>query len=42
MPLYMTQFAYTPEAWATLADIPYDRSAAVRELLEAHGGRLVS
>jgi hypothetical protein len=26
MPLYMTQFAYTPEAWATLVDNPEDRS----------------
>jgi uncharacterized protein with GYD domain len=42
MPLYMTQFAYTPEAWATLAENPEDRSVPVRELLESHGGRLVS
>ena len=42
MPLYMTQFAYTTEAWATLAHRPEDRSAAVRELLEAGGGRLIS
>jgi uncharacterized protein with GYD domain len=42
MPLYMTQFAYTREAWATLTDKPQDRSAVVRELLEANGGRLVS
>ena len=27
MPLYMTQFAYTPEALATLAENPQDRSA---------------
>jgi hypothetical protein len=38
MPLYMTQFAYTPEAWATLVDNPEDRSAAVRELTEAMSG----
>jgi uncharacterized protein with GYD domain len=42
MPLYMTQFAYTPEAWATLVGNPEDRSAAVRELTERLGGRLVS
>jgi uncharacterized protein with GYD domain len=42
MPLYMTQFAYTAEAWATLADNPEDRSAPLRELLETMGGRLVS
>ena len=41
MPLYMTQFAYTPEAWATLSDSPEDRSVAVRELLETQGGRLI-
>ena len=41
MPLYMTQFAYTPEAWAALTDNPEDRSVAVRELLETYGGRLI-
>ena len=41
MPLYMTQFAYTPEAWATLSDNPEDRSVAVRDLLETQGGRLI-
>jgi uncharacterized protein with GYD domain len=42
MPLYMTQFAYTKDAWATLAHNPEDRSVGVRELLETHGGRLIS
>ena len=37
MPLYMTQFAYTPEAWAALVDNPEDRSAPVRELTRGHG-----
>jgi uncharacterized protein with GYD domain len=41
MPLYMTQFAYTPEAWAVLIDSPEDRSAPVRELTESMGGRLI-
>jgi uncharacterized protein with GYD domain len=41
MPLYMTQFAYTPEAWAALVDNPEDRSAPVRQLTEAMGGRLI-
>ena len=41
MPLYMTQFAYTPEAWAALVDNPEDRSAPVRELTGSMGGRLV-
>jgi uncharacterized protein with GYD domain len=42
MPLYMTQFAYTPEAWAALVENPDDRSAAVRELIGSSGGRLIS
>ena len=42
MPLYMTQFAYTPEAWAALTQNPEDRSEAIRGLVEAVGGRLVS
>jgi uncharacterized protein with GYD domain len=41
MPLYMTQFAYTTEAWAALIDNPEDRSAPVREVVEAMGGRLI-
>ena len=42
MPLYMTQFAYTRDAWATLVHTPEDRSGALRELLETAGGRLIS
>ena len=42
MPFYMTQFAYTPEAWAALTDNPEDRSAALSELHESMGGRLIS
>ena len=42
MPLYMSQFAYTKEAWAALAQNPEDRSVAIGELLESMGGRLVS
>ena len=41
MPLYMTQFAYTLEAWAALVDNPEDRSTPLRELLESMGGRLL-
>jgi uncharacterized protein with GYD domain len=41
MPLYMTQFAYTSESWAALVDNPEDRSAPVREVVEAMGGRLI-
>jgi uncharacterized protein with GYD domain len=45
MPLYMTQFSYTSEAWATLAKNPEavkDRSAVLDETLGFMGGRLVS
>jgi len=42
MPLYMTQFAYTPEAWTALVRSPEDRSEAVGRLLESMGGRLLS
>ena len=42
MPLYMTQFAYTSETWAALAQNPEDRSEAVSNLAEAMGGRMVS
>ena len=42
MPLYMTQFSYTPEAWAALARNPEDRSAAVSALAEALGGRIIA
>jgi uncharacterized protein with GYD domain len=41
MALYMVQFAYTAEAWATLAKNPQDRSGPVRELAQKLGGRLV-
>ena len=42
MPLYMTQFSYTPEGWAALAQNPEDGSQAVRTLVECMGGRLGS
>ncbi len=42
MPLYMSQFSYTPEAWAALTQNPEDRSEPLRRLLESMGGRLVS
>jgi len=41
MALYMIQFAYTAEAWATLAKNPQDRSVPIREVGEKLGGRLV-
>jgi uncharacterized protein with GYD domain len=42
IPLYMSRFAYTSEAWAALAQNPEDRSEPIRGLLEAMGGRLIS
>jgi uncharacterized protein with GYD domain len=41
MALYMTQFAYTPEAWAALTKQPQDRSTLIRQMAEKLGGRLV-
>ena len=42
MPLYMTQFSFTPKAWAALARNPEDRREAVDRLAESVGGHLVS
>ena len=42
MPLYMTEFSYTPEAWARLARHPQDRAAAFGDLRERAGGNLVN
>ena len=41
MPVYMTQFAYTPEAWAALLRYPEDRSRVLGEHLARVGGRLL-
>lgn len=41
MPLYMNQFAYTPEAWIALTKHPQDRSKPISELLQKLGGRLI-
>ena len=42
MPLYMSQFAYTPDAWATLTRNPEDRAQAVSRLAEQLGARMVN
>ncbi len=42
MPIYMTQFAYTPEAWAALVRRPEDRSKVLDQLLHQFGGKLIS
>jgi uncharacterized protein with GYD domain len=42
MPLYMTQFSYTRDAWSALVKKPEDRGAVFRALVERLGGRLVN
>ena len=42
MPLYMTQFAYTSDAWVALSKHPQNRAEAFRESVERMGGRFVS
>ena len=42
MPIYMTHFAYTSDAWASLAKNPQNREKVFRELIEKLGGRLVA
>jgi uncharacterized protein with GYD domain len=42
MPHYMIQAAYTPDAWGGLAKNPQDRAEAIRPVIEALGGKLVS
>jgi len=41
MPLYMVQFAYTPQAWAALISVPQDRAAASESSVRHVGGRLI-
>ena len=41
MPMFMAQFAYTPQAWAALIHEPQDRAAASDALLRSRGGRLI-
>ena len=40
MAIYMTQFAYTPQAWAALAKNPEDRGKTFASLAEKLGGRM--
>ena len=40
MPLYLTKFSYTPEAWARLMAHPEDRREAARAYIESVGGTL--
>ena len=40
MPMYLTRFSYTPEAWARLMANPEDRRTASAAYIEAVGGKL--
>ena len=40
MPLYLTRFSYTSDAWAAFVAAPADRREAVRKQLEGVGGTL--
>ncbi len=42
MPLYLTQVAYTPEAWKALVKNPQNRIEAIRPAIEKLGGKVVS
>ncbi len=42
MALYMTQAAYTAQAWATMTKHPQDRSVGLAELIQKLGGRLIT
>ena len=40
MPMYLTRFSYTHEAWARMAKNPEDRRNAARSYIESVGGKL--
>jgi len=42
MPLYLTQVAYTPEAWKALVNNPHNRLDDVRPAIEKLGGKVIS
>src|SRR5215216_2890237 len=42
MPLYMTLFAYTPDAWVALTQNPTNRGESFSNLAQAMGGRMLS
>jgi uncharacterized protein with GYD domain len=41
MPLYLSRFSYTPEAWAAMIKSPEDRREVARAGIEAAGGKLL-
>jgi uncharacterized protein with GYD domain len=40
MPLYLSRFSYTPEAWVRLIRNPEDRRKAAQSYIESVGGKL--
>jgi uncharacterized protein with GYD domain len=40
MPMYLTRFSYTPEAWARMTKNPEDRRKAAASYIESVGGKL--
>ena len=40
MPMYLTRFSYTPEAWARMTRNPEDRRKAAQSYIESVGGKL--
>jgi len=40
VPMYLTRFSYTPEAWARMTKNPEDRREAARSYIESVGGKL--
>jgi uncharacterized protein with GYD domain len=40
VPMYLTRFSYSPEAWARMAKNPEDRRNAARSYIESVGGKL--
>ncbi len=42
MPLYMSQFSYTPEALKSFVKNPEDRTTLIQELTEKLGGHFVA
>ena len=41
MAIYMNQFSYTAEAWASLTKNPADRSVRLSQMAQQFGGRLL-
>lgn len=42
MALYMTQFAYNPEAWSAIIKNPQQHNERIKSLVQRLGGRLIT